>query len=172
MNVHSGCRMTPSMFFRSRKLTPVFPPMAASTWARRVVGMKAKRIPRLKIEAAKPAISVVMPPPTASSRVFRSAPASIIAVQICSTVSSRLEVSEMSKDKRHRMFASISSCNRRSVSSSTARSQTTKTSPSRSAATSATCRPVRMRLMVLPWDMTGISFISNAVRPAFSGAIA
>ena len=47
MYVKSGWRITPIMFFSDSKLTPVLPPMAASTWDSSVVGMKAKRMPRL-----------------------------------------------------------------------------------------------------------------------------
>ena len=33
----AGCQKAPTRFLPSGRLTPVFPPMAASTWASRVV---------------------------------------------------------------------------------------------------------------------------------------
>ena len=79
--------MTPRIFLYRSKFTPVFPPIAASTWERRVVGMYAKRTPLLYIEAAKPTISDVMPPPTARTNASRSAPCSRSQEHIDITVS-------------------------------------------------------------------------------------
>ena len=42
---------------------PVFPPTAASTADSRVVGMFMNLIPRLNVDAVKPPMSVIMPPP-------------------------------------------------------------------------------------------------------------
>ena len=56
--------MTQLDFFREMLLTPVFPPIAESTWARSVVGILIKLIPLLYILATNPATSPVIPPPT------------------------------------------------------------------------------------------------------------
>ena len=56
---------------------PVFPPIAASTIPATVVGMAIQSMPRNQDAAAKPAKSVIVPPPiptTASDRVNPAAP--------------------------------------------------------------------------------------------------
>ena len=75
------------MFLYFWKFTPVLPPIAASTWERRVVGIYANLTPLLYILAAKPTISVVMPPPTASNIASLSAPFSSSHEHIPITVS-------------------------------------------------------------------------------------
>ncbi|CAB4793804.1 unannotated protein [freshwater metagenome] len=54
---------------------PVLPPTAASTIPARVVGTAIQSIPRNHVLAAKPAISVVAPPPTAITKSERVNPA-------------------------------------------------------------------------------------------------
>ena len=61
---------------------PVFPPMAASTMHRRLVGILIKSIPRLYVPAANPPISVIIPPPKLISRECLSAFLSVRACQI------------------------------------------------------------------------------------------
>ena len=87
MKIHSGWLMVPRMFLYERKFTPFLPPMEASTWARRVVGTKANFTPLLYMEAVKPVTSVVMPPPTPSTRAFLSAPCSRSHCAISPTLS-------------------------------------------------------------------------------------
>ena len=82
--------MTPIIFLNESRLTPFLPPMAASTWARRVVGRKANLTPRLYTDAANPVMSVVIPPPIPSTKAFLSAPRSISQRQISATVSKDL----------------------------------------------------------------------------------
>ena len=82
--------MTPIIFLNESRLTPFLPPMAASTWARRVVGRKANFTPRLYTDAANPVMSVVIPPPIPSTKAFLSAPRSISQRQISATVSKDL----------------------------------------------------------------------------------
>ena len=55
----------------SLKLIPVLPPTELSTAARSVVGICMSCIPLANVEATKPAISPVIPPPIASIRVSR-----------------------------------------------------------------------------------------------------
>ena len=62
----------PTRFLPSAVLMPVLPPTAASTMPSSVVGICTTRTPRSQVAAAKPARSVVAPPPrptTASVRV-------------------------------------------------------------------------------------------------------
>ena len=66
--------MTPISFFSPLKLMPVFPPTAASTLPRRVVGMLMYSMPRLKVDAANPPRSVTIPPPRLIKNDFREAP--------------------------------------------------------------------------------------------------
>ena len=51
-------------------LIPVFPPIEESTWESRVVGILTNLIPLLKILAAKPDTSPVIPPPIAIKQSF------------------------------------------------------------------------------------------------------
>ena len=50
---------------------PVLPPTAASTIASSVVGTFTRRTPRSHVAAAKPAMSVVAPPPMATTASLR-----------------------------------------------------------------------------------------------------
>jgi len=52
------------------------PPIAASAWARRLVGANPKGRPLMKTEAVKPAMSQVTPPPTPTTDHDRSTPSS------------------------------------------------------------------------------------------------
>ena len=61
---------------------PVFPPVAASTAPSTEVETLIYLIPRLKVEAANPPISVIIPPPTLIRRDFRLAPCSLRYFQI------------------------------------------------------------------------------------------
>src|SRR5436305_1243423 len=54
---------------------PVLPPIAASTWARSVVGTCTSGRPRSSVAAAKPARSPTTPPPSATTGVRRAIPA-------------------------------------------------------------------------------------------------
>ncbi len=68
-------------FFAVGVLTPVLPPIAESTIASRVVGTWTSATPRSQTEAAKPARSPTVPPPTATTvpsrpTRFASSPAS------------------------------------------------------------------------------------------------
>src|SRR6266568_527854 len=102
-----GCQKAPTRFFPSGTLTPVFPPMAASTCPNSVVATATQRTPRWYTAAANPAVSVTTPPPTAtttsprvrpqrencrhrSSTVSRSLPASPSPIRniLCSTPAS------------------------------------------------------------------------------------
>ena len=66
---------------------PVFPPMAASTIPATVVGIASQSIPRNHEAAAKPAKSVIAPPPIAtipSERVKPAAPSQFhTIVRVC-----------------------------------------------------------------------------------------
>ena len=66
--------MRQSRFFSPLKSIPVLPPTAASTAASRVVGMLMRRMPRLKVAAANPPISVTTPPPRFMTAAERVAP--------------------------------------------------------------------------------------------------
>ena len=68
---------TPISFFRPKKLIPVFPPVAASTAPNKVVETLIYRIPRLKVEAVNPPISVITPPPRLIINDLRVAPFSL-----------------------------------------------------------------------------------------------
>ncbi|MPN15887.1 hypothetical protein SDC9_163223 [bioreactor metagenome] len=71
---HSAGWKAPTRFFPSGRFAPVFPPMALSAWARRVVGHWMSRMPRIQVAAAKPAASPVTPPPRARIVSVRSIP--------------------------------------------------------------------------------------------------
>ena len=66
----SGCINEPIRFFPYLLLTPVFPPIDESTWERSVVGIFINFNPLLKILAAKPETSPVMPPPNEIMQSF------------------------------------------------------------------------------------------------------
>src|SRR5205085_11707087 len=74
LSTAEGCQKAPTRFFPSGRLTPVFPPMAASTWPSKVVGTATHRTPRWYTAAAKPAVSVTTPPPTATTTSPRLSP--------------------------------------------------------------------------------------------------
>ena len=59
----SGCIKDPIKFFPYLLLIPVFPPIDESTCARSVVGILINFNPLLKMLAAKPDTSPVIPPP-------------------------------------------------------------------------------------------------------------
>ena len=69
-----GSANVPISFFRPLKLMPVFPPTEASTCAQSGVGILTHFMPRLKQEAAKPPMSVTMPPPIFTNTEFLRAP--------------------------------------------------------------------------------------------------
>ncbi len=93
--------MTPSMFLNESRLTPVFPPIPASTCDSNVVGTLTYLMPLLYIEAANPAISVVTPPPMAMRRDFLSARFAKSQRQISITVSMVLLASVASIERAH-----------------------------------------------------------------------
>src|ERR1035441_7868633 len=62
------------MFLPATRLTPVFPPIDASTWASTVVGICTNSTPRIYSEANKPLTSPTTPPPRAMITALRSAP--------------------------------------------------------------------------------------------------
>ncbi len=82
-----GCQNAPTRFFPSGRFTPVFPPMAASTWPNSVVATFMYGVPRWYDAAANPATSVTMPPPTAMTTSERESPACANRRQRPSTVS-------------------------------------------------------------------------------------
>ncbi len=59
-----GCQNAPTRFLPSGRLTPVLPPIAASTMPSSVVDTCTTGVPRCHEAAAKPATSVTIPPPT------------------------------------------------------------------------------------------------------------
>ena len=63
-----GCQNAPTRFLPSGRLTPVLPPIAASTMPSSVVATWTTGTPRCHVAAANPATSVTMPPPTADRR--------------------------------------------------------------------------------------------------------
>src|SRR5260370_15901925 len=67
-----GGQNVPIAFFDRMPLTPVLPPMLESTIASSVVGTATRRTPRSQIDAANPARSPTVPPPTAITRPPRS----------------------------------------------------------------------------------------------------
>ena len=67
-----GCQKVPIAFFERRPFTPVLPPMLESTIASSVVGTDTSRTPRCHIDAARPARSPTVPPPTAMTMPPRS----------------------------------------------------------------------------------------------------
>ena len=85
----SASLKSPISFFSPLKLTPVFPPTAASTAASRVVGTLRKRMPRLNVPAANPPRSVTTPPPMLTNADFLVPPCSN-AFHTCSAVASVL----------------------------------------------------------------------------------
>ena len=73
----AGSWKAPTRFLPSAVLMPALPPTAASTIASRVVGTCTTATPRSQVAATKPARSVTVPPPTAttaSERVKASSP--------------------------------------------------------------------------------------------------
>ena len=76
------------MFFAPGRSQPVLPPVEASTIDSSVVGTFTQRMPRIQVAAAKPVMSPVTPPPTATAKSSRPRPARWNARQISWTVSS------------------------------------------------------------------------------------
>ena len=68
-----GCENVPTRFLPSGRLTPVLPPIAASTCASSVVGTWMNGTPRMYVEATKPARSPTAPPPSATTGSSRCA---------------------------------------------------------------------------------------------------
>src|SRR5581483_10241967 len=68
----AGQWKAPTRFLPSGMSMPVLPPIAASTCPTSVVGTAAHRTPRRYVAAAKPATSVVHPPPKATTVPSRS----------------------------------------------------------------------------------------------------
>ena len=88
MTVRAGQWKAPTRFFPAGTSIAVFPPIAASTWATRLVGTAIQEIPRRYVAATNPATSSVEPPPRAtrvelrssrSDRQSRSASATVFA---------------------------------------------------------------------------------------------
>ena len=95
MTVSAGQWNAPTRFLPSGRSIAVLPPIAASTWPRRVDGTGIQSTPRRYVAATKPARSVVEPPPTATSveprsslsaRQRRSASATVFAASPGGTV--------------------------------------------------------------------------------------
>ena len=61
----TGWWNVPTRFLPSGRFTAVLPPIAASTWAVSVVGTCTNGMPRMYVDATKPATSPVDPPPSA-----------------------------------------------------------------------------------------------------------
>src|SRR5215216_2088930 len=61
-------------FFPSGRSNPVLPPSDASTIESNVVGTATQLMPRIYVEAAKPAMSPITPPPRAMTVLLRSSP--------------------------------------------------------------------------------------------------
>ncbi len=89
----AGCQNAPTRFFPSGRFTPVFPPTAASTWARSDVATFTYAVPRWYVAAANPATSVTRPPPTATTTSLRASPERAKDRQRSSTVARRFPVS-------------------------------------------------------------------------------
>ena len=87
-----GCQNAPTRFLPSGRLTPVLPPMAASTIASSDVATCTTATPRCHTAAANPATSVTSPPPTATTTSSRVSPTPANARARCSTVTSDLLV--------------------------------------------------------------------------------
>ena len=66
MTVRAGQWKAPTRFLPCGRSMPVLPPMAASTWATRLVATGTQSMPRKYAAAAYPAASVVQPPPRAT----------------------------------------------------------------------------------------------------------
>ena len=64
----------PTTFFAPLRSIAVFPPIPASTWPTSVVGTAVHGTPRMYVAAAKPATSVVEPPPSATIPPSRPIP--------------------------------------------------------------------------------------------------
>ena len=58
-----GWLIVPIIFLYPLKFTPLFPPIAASTIANKVVGINLNFTPRIYVDAKYPTISVTIPPP-------------------------------------------------------------------------------------------------------------
>ena len=90
-----GCQKAPTKFLPAARLTPVLPPMAASIMPTNVVETCTTRMPRCHDAAAKPAMSVTIPPPTPTTKSLRVSPAaanssanrSIVAKVLCASPS-------------------------------------------------------------------------------------
>ena len=70
--VRAGQWKAPTRFLPCGRSIAVLPPIAASTWATRLVGTGVQAMPRRYVAAAKPAASVVQPPPSATIVPLRS----------------------------------------------------------------------------------------------------
>lgn len=73
----AGGQYVPSRFFLPWKFTPVFTPTAASTTARRVVGILMQGVLRRRRFAASAPTSHVIPPPIQTTRSLRRMPRSM-----------------------------------------------------------------------------------------------
>jgi len=62
----------PDKILAVTRIEPVLPPTELSTWARRVVGIWMKPVPRLVMAAANPVRSPITPPPSAITVSERS----------------------------------------------------------------------------------------------------
>ena len=89
----------PTRFLPLTRFTPVFPPIEASTWASSVVGTWSTGIPRMKMAARKPAMSLTMPPPKAIAALERSPPSCTMRSARSSTGWSRLCSSPPGKNR-------------------------------------------------------------------------
>ena len=79
-----GWWKAPTRFLPWGALMPVLPPTEESTWARRLVGICTKRMPRFSVAAAKPARSPTTPPPSATTTSPRSSLAASTALHTAS----------------------------------------------------------------------------------------
>ena len=86
ITVRTGQWKAPTRFFPSGRSIAVLPPIAASTWPTSVVGTATQSIPRKYVAAAKPATSVVQPPPSATSVPDRSSRSACQSASSDSTV--------------------------------------------------------------------------------------
>jgi hypothetical protein len=67
MTTARGWWKAPIMFLARGWLIPTFPPIELSTMARRVVGTPTQSTPLMYVAAAKPPMSPITPPPTATT---------------------------------------------------------------------------------------------------------
>jgi hypothetical protein len=90
-----GCQNAPTRFLPSGRLTPVLPPIAASTMPSNVVETCTTGVPRCHTDAAKPATSVTMPPPTPTTTSWLVRPWRANPRQSVSTVASDFAASPL-----------------------------------------------------------------------------